>query len=200
MEMCELSIRTCQIKCNRTTCLARAAADLGQAEFKTLRKIDPDTMFGTGYGIADRFTDRPHQAGDFKPGSARVDINLKVDRTIQRVVLGRTHGAEDPPHRGHVLGFLSGQDLREGIALTRIGALIDNDLHHPVTLVDCAGPPPHDGRAQTIQTHISKITLMNLITRHRLAEALVRQRVELAATAISAVAVGKLGALDLPRD
>jgi len=41
---------------------------------------------------------------------------------------------------------------------------------------------------------------MNLIARHCLAESLVRQRVELAATAISAVAVGELGVLDLPFD
>src|ERR1700730_3211416 len=39
MDMRELTIRTGQIQCNRTTCLARATADLGQAEFKTLRKI-----------------------------------------------------------------------------------------------------------------------------------------------------------------
>jgi hypothetical protein len=54
MNMRKLAIRAGQIKCNRTACLARAAADLGQAEFKTLRKIDPDTMFSTGHGIADR--------------------------------------------------------------------------------------------------------------------------------------------------
>jgi len=155
-------------------------------------------MFSTGHGIADRFTYRPHETGDFEPGSARVDINIKVDRMKQWLVFGRTHGAEDPPHRGHVLGFLSGQDLREGIALTCIGALVDDDLHHPVTLMDRAGPPPHSGGAQTIETDISKVTLLNLISRHCLAESLVRQRVELAATAISTVAVGKLGALDLP--
>ena len=73
-------------------------------------------------------------------------------------------------------------------------------LHHPIPLMDRAGPPPHGSGAQTIETHISKITLMNLITRHRLAEALLRQRVELAAAAISTVAVGKLGTLDLPFD
>jgi len=56
MDMCELTISIGQIQCNRTGCLARAAADLGQAEFKALRKSDPDTMFSTGYGIADRFT------------------------------------------------------------------------------------------------------------------------------------------------
>jgi hypothetical protein len=73
-------------------------------------------------------------------------------------------------------------------------------LHHPIPLMDRAGPPPHGGGAQTIKTDISEVTLMNLIPRHRLAESLVRQRVELATAAISTVAVGKLGALDLPFD
>src|SRR5205823_8735218 len=45
MDMCKLTIRTGQIKRNRTACLARAAADLREAEFKTLRKINSDTMF-----------------------------------------------------------------------------------------------------------------------------------------------------------
>ena len=44
-------------------------------------------MFGTGHRIADRFTHRPHEARDFQPGSAPIDINLKVDRTKQRLDL-----------------------------------------------------------------------------------------------------------------
>jgi len=40
--------------------------------------------------------------------------------------------------------------------------------------------------------------MVNLIPRYRLAKPLVRQRVELATTAISTVAVGELSALDLP--
>jgi hypothetical protein len=31
---------------------------------------------------------------------------------------------------------LPGQDLREGITLTRIGVLADDDLNHPVTLTN----------------------------------------------------------------
>src|SRR5262249_31731936 len=103
----ELTIRTVQIECNRTAGLARAAADLGQTELKTLRKIDPDAMFSAGHRIADGFTFRPHKARNLKPGVARVDINVVVNRMKHRVVLGWTHGAEDPPHRGHVLCFLS---------------------------------------------------------------------------------------------
>jgi hypothetical protein len=36
-------------------------------------------------------------------------------------------------------------------------------LHHPVTLMDRARPPPHGGGAQTIETNISEVTLVNLI-------------------------------------
>src|SRR5262249_10217110 len=85
MDMRELTIRTGQIKCNRTARLGRAATDLGEAEFKTLRKIDPDAMFGAGHGIADRLTYRPHEARDFQLGFARVDINIKVNRMKQRL-------------------------------------------------------------------------------------------------------------------
>src|SRR5262245_20343039 len=118
-----------------------------------------------------------------------------MDRMKQRGVLGWAHGAEDPPHRGHVLCFLSRQDLRKGIPLTHIRAIVDDDLHYPVTLMDRAGPAPHGGGAQTIETDITKVALVDLISRHCLTESLVRQRVELAAAAISAVAVDKLGAL-----
>ena len=39
--------------------------------------LDPDTMFSAGQGIADGFTYRAHEAKDFKPRSARVEINIK---------------------------------------------------------------------------------------------------------------------------
>jgi hypothetical protein len=34
-------------------------------------------MFSAGQGIADGFTYRAHEAKDFKPRSARVEINIK---------------------------------------------------------------------------------------------------------------------------
>jgi hypothetical protein len=73
-------------------------------------------MFSAGQGIADGFTYRAHEAKDFQPRSARVEINIKRKT---RLVFGRTHGAEDPSHRGNVLGFLSGQVPVPGIGRGR---------------------------------------------------------------------------------
>jgi hypothetical protein len=64
--------------------------------------------------------------------------------------------------------------------------------------MDRARPVPHNGGAKTVQLHIAKMSLGDLIAGDRLAESLIRQGIELATAAIGAVAIDELSRLHGP--
>src|ERR1700722_2807093 len=200
MEMRELAVGILQVKRDRAAGLADAAGDLGLSELEALRKIDAHAMLGPGHRVADRFASRDDEARNLDPRASRIDVHVETYRVELRRMLGRAHGAKHPPHRGHVLGFLPRQDLHQRIALAGIRALIDDELHATVALMHRGRPVIGGHSPQTIQPDIAEMSLVDMIACDRFAEALVRQRVELAGTGIDTIAVGEFGTLDFPFD
>jgi hypothetical protein len=135
---------------------------------------DAHAMLRTRDRVADRFTGREHEAWNFDPCAARVHIDFKGDGMEHRRMLIRAHGTEYPPHCGHVLSFLARQYFYQCLSLAYVSTLIDNELHAAVALVHCTRPTIAGGGAQTIQPDIAEMSLINLLSRERFAEPLVR--------------------------
>ena len=106
MNMRELAVGILQVERDRADDLAGAAADLGQPNSKlcgkSIRTRCSAPVTGLRIGSPVKAPRPEHRAG-----AARVDVDVEGDRMEQGRVLGRAHCAEHPPHRGHVLGFLS---------------------------------------------------------------------------------------------
>ena len=96
-------------------------------------------MLGPGHRIADRLADCLDDPGDPETPAPGLDIDLELDRPEQRLQLRRAHSRVHPPHGGHLVRLLAGQDVYQGIALSSIGALIDDDLHRAVTFMHGTG-------------------------------------------------------------
>jgi hypothetical protein len=65
------------------------------------------------------------------------------------------------------------------LSLAYVSTLIDDELHTAVTLVHCTRPAIDGDGAQAIQPNIAEMSLVNLVSRERFAEPLVRKCVEL---------------------
>ena len=88
--------------------------------------------------------------------------------------------------------------FRKDFPLLLIGPFVDNDLHGAVTLVNGSGPGYDQGRTQPIKPNIAVMAFVNLITDSSTAISVRWQRVELARTAVRAVAINQLATFNHP--
>jgi hypothetical protein len=88
------------------------------------------------------------------------------------------------------------QDLAQGLALSHIGAFIDDRLHAAVALRDFAGPFDGHDPIEAAEFRVVEIAFLDMPDSDRLAEAIRGPRIKLARTPPRAVAVRELGATD----
>jgi hypothetical protein len=187
-----------QIEFDRTNASSRSAAELRDTELETIGQVDADPMFGACHGVVNGFARRLKKARYFEMRPTRLNIDLKRDRLEQRLAFGRTHCADDPPDRGHLLCLLTRQDLQERVALRGVGPFVDDQLHGAVALVDRSGKYRQQHRPQAVEPNIAKIPFFDLNTGQGPAITVGRQSVELTRASVGAIAVVELRAFDDP--
>jgi|tagenome__1003787_1003787.scaffolds.fasta_scaffold20701267_2 hypothetical protein len=147
-------------------------------------------------GLAARF----YEPRDQNARGATVDIHLKFDATKDGLVYLLECGGEDLPYCGTRLGIPTAQDAQERIALRFCRALIDHDLRFAFSLVDGPRPCEDASCCQAVEAGVAMMAVNDLEGRQRLAFAVRRQRIELARTAVGAIAIDELARPDLPFD
>ena len=106
--------------------------------------------------------------------------------------------SEDIENGGARLGVLAAQDTQQGLALGLVGAAVDDQGRFAMAFMDGAGPDEHARHPQPVELGCAVMALMDLEPDHGAAMAISRQAIELAGTAIRAIAIGKLMRPDGP--
>src|SRR5215472_3864048 len=99
-----------------------------------------------------------------------------------------------------LLGLAAAEHGRERLALRRVGALVDDHLHRAVALVDRAGPGVEDGKAEAVERNLTKMAALNPAGLEAAAIAAAWALLELAGTAVVAIAVAEGDGLNAPVD
>ena len=118
-----------------------------------------------------------------------LDVDLEFDVGEDRRMLFLERRSEDVEDRRAGLRVLAGENAQERGALRLGGALVDDDRRLAMALMDGAGPGEHAGHPQPIEFGRSVMAGIDLESHHGAAMAMRRQPVELAGTAICAIAV-----------
>jgi hypothetical protein len=155
-------------------------------------------MLGSRDRIDDRLAARFDQIRDLQPSLARVDVDLEIDVGEDRIVDFREGTGKDLEHRGAGLGILTAEDAQQGFALWRARAPVDDDAGFPVAFVDGARPRQDERRAQPVEPRRAVVSFVDLHADDGPTVAVGRQGVELARTAIGAIAVAELPAFEHP--
>src|SRR5215469_1019339 len=194
----ELTVRVVEVKLDIAYCFGTPAPDFGNTVLETVGNIDAHAMFCTSEGVANGLTRRFHDSWHHQPGIARVDIDLELDLSGERVKFRRAHSCVDPPH-GRCLGrILAGHDPEQRLTLVGRGTFLDDELHLPVAFVHGTRPRLHDRRTEAVEPDVPVPTFVDLPRDHSFTIAQGRQRVKLARTPITTVTVRELAALNLP--
>ena len=119
--------------------LRGAAGDFGEAVLEAIRQVDPCPMLAAGDGVLERLTTGLDQPGDADRTQARLDVDLEVDVSENRIVHGGESRGENAEYRRSWFLFLPGHDLHECVPLGLVGAVVDDDLGSTVALVPLEG-------------------------------------------------------------
>ena len=126
--------------------------------------------------------------------------DLKLDFGEDGIVDFREGRGKDLPDRCTQLGVLAGEDAQQGLALSRCGPLIDDQLHLTVTFVDGSGPGHHLRYLEAVKPGTAVIPFIDGIAEDRLAITVGRPSIELARAAIRTITIGEISRLDHPVD
>src|SRR5208337_2787683 len=180
--------------------LRPTASHLGDAVFKPLRQLDARVVLGAGDRIADRFAPALDHVRNHQPGSAALDVDLELDLGEDGIVDFREGRGKDLPDGCTRLGILPGENAQQGLALSRRGLLMDDQLHLTVAFVDCSGPGRYPRYLEAVKPGAAVIPFIDGIAEDRFAVAVGRPGIELAGAAIRTVAIGEISRLDHPVD
>jgi len=88
------------------------------------------------------------------------------------------------------------QDGLQRLALPFVGALVDDRLHRAVAFVDRARPGIGDREVEAVEPDVAEMAAVDVRRAEATAIALGRPRLELAGTAIVAIAVAEIDAFE----
>src|SRR5205823_6540984 len=108
------------------------------------------------------------------------------------------HGGVDPKECLRLLGLLSRQDGEQGRALRIVGAPVEDWLHLAAALMDRGRPGDGKSHVQPIELRLAKMAAVNSQENDGMAIAMAGQSVELTRTAIAAVAIREIHAMNFP--
>src|SRR6185312_9499833 len=126
------------------------------------------------------------------------DVYLEFDRQEHRWMQLVERCGEYLEDRRARFGVLTGHDAQQRLALLRRRALVDDDRGLAFALVDRTRPAEHADETQTVQLRVAMEALINLKTAYRLAKSVRRQGVELARTAVRAIAIDEFVSFNCP--
>src|SRR6266436_4789931 len=126
-------------------------------------------------------------AGDSKPRTPLVDVDLESDLGEDGFVDFFQHRGEDAEDGGAGFGVLAGENAQKGLALRLVSALVDDERCFAVAFVDRSRPTKHARDVKPIKLCGAVIACLDLDTDHGAAVTMRRQAVELTRAAIRAV-------------
>src|SRR6185312_11076888 len=94
--------------------------------------------------------------------------------------------------------LLAGEDGEQRLALSLVGPLVDDQEGLAAAFMDRSRPLHHGDGLQAVQLHLAEVAFLDGEAADGLAEAVRRQRIELAPAAIGAVAGDQLVGLNIP--
>ncbi len=198
MQLCKLAVGISQLVRDRTGRFSPAAADLGFLELESALGLDADSMLFARHGIDDGLPALLDIAGDLQVRAALRDIDVEVDVREHGVIDLREHGGKDLEHRGARPRVLAAHDAQQRISLGLVGALVHDRQRLPITHVNRLRILEDAGEPQSIQWRLAVKSAFDLQPDHGPAVAMGRQCIELAGTAIRAVAVREFATVDRP--
>src|SRR5262245_40222581 len=198
MNLGELAVRVDKLQSDRPRRLGPAASDFGKRVFETVDHVDAHAVLRPGHRIEDRFATAFGQAGHDQASLSPSDVELKLERSEDRIVQFVQRGREYVEDRLPGLGVLTGEDAQQRRPLRLGCAFVDHHRRFALALVDRTRPAEDSDELQAIELGRAVMTLLDLEAADRLAMSVRRQSVELAGAAVGAVAVDELTSLDGP--
>ena len=170
------------------------------AKLQAVGKVDACAMSRAGHGIPERL-----QIGfDIvrNPQFCRSAFNVDghVDGLEQGLENGRAHGPVNAQHGCAFVRVLALKNTHERLTLSRIGTLIDNNLHGAVSLMNSARPRIKRHRVEAVQPDVAEMALVDPPPGDRLAGAVCGQSHKLTRAPVIAVTVREMRPLDAPID
>ncbi len=131
-------------------------------------------------------------------GAALGNIDVEVDIREHRVIDFREHRGVHLEHGGAGTRVLTTHDAQQGIALGSVRALIHDGECLAIAHVNGLRIFEDPGESQAIQRRVAVKALVDLHSDHGPAAAIGRQGIELAGTAVGAIAVCEFAAVKRP--
>ena len=180
--------------------LGAAARHFRLAKLQAVGKVDARAMGRAGHWILERLQLRLDVIRDPQSGRPAFDVDADVDGGEHGFENGRAHGPVNTQHGRALVRMLALKDTHERIALSRVGALVDDYLHGAVALMNGARPRIERDRVEAVQPEVAEMTLVDPPPGDRPAGAVRGQSHELARASVIAVAVREMRPLDAPID
>jgi hypothetical protein len=155
-------------------------------------------MRGAGHGILDRLAMAFGYAANNQPTFAGINVHVKIDWSKYWFVQFLKRRREHLEDRGAWLGVLPGDNAQQCRALRLTCPFVDDDRRLPLTLVNRSRPLQYGDEPQPIEPRVAVATFVDLHADDGPAVAVGRQSIELAWTAVAAVAIHELARLDAP--
>src|SRR6185436_9718403 len=166
--------------------------------FEPAHDVDTSPMRCSCHRIEDRFTATFRYARHDEPRPAARNINMKIDRSEDRVVESLQRGREYIEHGCSRLRVLPADDAQQGSTLRFRRSLIDHAGRFTFALMNGARPAENPDELQTVKFRRPVVTLLNLDACYRLAMSVSWQSAELARAAVGAVAVDEFASMNRP--
>src|SRR6266536_3267185 len=200
MKAGKLAVRIGKRIRNRARRFRPTAPDLGERVFKAADHIDAYPVFITRDRIEDRFAARFNKAGNDQARPPSIDVDLEIDLAENRLMDLHERRGEHVENRCSRLGILTTQNPEQRLPLRSIGPLVDDDRGLTPALVNGTRPFEDRRNLEAVESRTPVMAGIDLHADYRPAGSVRGQSVELAGTAVGAIAIGKFTRLDRPLD
>jgi hypothetical protein len=200
MEVAKLTVRIGKFVCYWARSLRPTPSNLGEFVFKATDHVDAHPMLAPGDGIKYRRAARFYDAGDdeARPPSINVDLEINLAENWRMHFFER--GREHVENRRAGLSVLAAQNTEQRLPLRIVGPLVDDDGSFAFAFVDSARPLKNPGSLKAVEPCTPVMTGIDLNPNNGSACPVCGQSVELAGTAVRAIAISKFTRLDRPFD
>src|SRR5262249_18075204 len=198
MNFGELAVGVGKLQPDRARGLAPAAPDFGKGVFEPIDHVDAHAMLGPRHRIEDRLTAAFRHSRHDQARLSGGYIDLKVYRGKDRIMPFFQRGGEYVEDRRPGFRILPADDTQQRGSLRLRRPLVNYYYRFPFALMDGAGPAQDADEPESVEFGRAVMPALDLVPCDRMAVSVRRQPVELAGTAIGAVAVDELTPLDGP--